>query len=136
MQQSTTTSTRSRARFTMKTNFLTRTSLIALISCTAIAITISVHPSRIVSGNKRASDNSASNTATVRIVERNTPYITLGDGVEIPAEAAGDNLAELRPLALASGDFDEDGNADLISAQGSAAGGVLTLYRGTGSLNG
>src|SRR5438105_3596369 len=35
-----------------------------------------------------------------------------------------------KPLALASGDFDEDGVPDLISAYSSANGGIITLGRG------
>jgi Domain of unknown function (DUF4214) len=42
--------------------------------------------------------------------------------------AIEDNLA--RPTALASGDFDEDGIADLLCAYAITTGGLLTLHRG------
>src|SRR5438309_6629069 len=44
------------------------------------------------------------------------PYIKLSDARDLPASDERDASGELRPLALASADFDEDGLPDLISA--------------------
>jgi hypothetical protein len=39
-------------------------------------------------------------------------------------------FGQAEPLALASGDFDEDGTPDLVSAFGSGVGGRVTVHRG------
>lgn len=48
-------------------------------------------------------------------------------------DAAGPRALDsslVRPLSLASADFDEDGVADLVAAYGAPAGGLLVLHRG------
>ena len=70
---------------------------------------------------------------TVRAVGGGTPYISLSEGRDLIASPPLRDLAtsgETRPLALCTADFDEDGVADLISAHGLSAGGVLTMLRG------
>jgi hypothetical protein len=52
---------------------------------------------------------------TVHVAQRGTPYLSLCEG-----HALGGSLAQLgqaQPLALASGDFDEDGHWDVVKAQ-------------------
>src|SRR5438128_3875110 len=79
---------------------------------------------------------------------RGRPLINLGDGHDLITaySARSDKLqfvesdlaqlvAHAQPLALASGDFDEDGVPDLLSSFTGSAGvspasGIITLYRG------
>ena len=66
--------------------------------------------------------------ATARSGER---WINLKDSFAIADPSADPRRAQpSQSLALAAGDFDEDGVPDLVAAYGSAAGGELALYRG------
>src|SRR5205085_12341517 len=64
----------------------------------------------------------------VQAAGRGFPWINLRDGQELPPGTEASTLlqnAAAQPLALASGDFDEDGVPDLLSGYASADGGVL-----------
>ncbi len=82
----------------------------------------------------------ASDRVTVQAAGRGNPWINLSDGRDV--STAYDGAAKLdlgahassvhsqvRPLSLASADFDEDGVADLLIGYAHAGGGLLTLYR-------
>jgi hypothetical protein len=75
--------------------------------------------------------------SAIRNLQSVRPWINLHDGVDLPTAYIGapglqpvleQNLA--LPLALASGDFDEDGVPDLVSGYVGPGGGILTLHRG------
>ena len=74
--------------------------------------------------------------ATVQAAGRGYPNINLRDGRDLLtgyADARSQALLEdpaTQPLALASGDLDEDGTPDLLSGYASANGGVLSVQRG------
>jgi len=74
-----------------------------------------------------ASANSAS-AVTIRSPKLATPYLSLCDGHAIGGSVSQSGQAQ--PLALASGDLDEDGTPDLISGFGSGKGGTVTIHRG------
>ena len=112
----------------------THASLIALVSSAVLVIVIATNSTRTVSGNRITRDKTGSPAATVHVVQRDNPFIKLSDGHEVFTSADdGDNSSELRPLALASADFNEDGIADLISAHAGAASGLLRFYPGADS---
>ena len=71
--------------------------------------------------------NSAS-AATVHAPQRGTSTLSLCDGHGISGNAAQTGLST--PLALASGDFDEDGVPDLVSGFGEGKAGAITVHRG------
>lgn len=75
----------------------------------------------------------------VRLNARGHPWSSLNDGVELPTIYIGAAMARealeqgvVRPAALTSADFDEDGVLDLVSGYVGPAGGLLTLHRGNG----
>ena len=69
---------------------------------------------------------------------RGAPYINLRDGESVASNYVGDSFLarslrenEAQPLALATGDFDEDGMPDLISGYAAPTGtGIIALHRG------
>jgi hypothetical protein len=74
---------------------------------------------------------------------RGNPWINLRDGRDLSTFYTADSEQgkaegfkqilernQASPLSLASGDFDGDGVADLVSGYGSPRGGILALYRG------
>ena len=73
----------------------------------------------------------------VRATGRGNPWINMADGrdlltdyngaVEVAAHMESEKMV---PLSLASGDFDEDGMPDLVSAYATENGGILTIHRG------
>src|SRR5262245_60088568 len=74
---------------------------------------------------------------TVHAAGRGYPWLNLRDGVELPtaytwAERSAVELGVTQPLALAAGDFDEDGVPDLVCGYEGPGGGLLTLHRGNG----
>jgi uncharacterized protein (TIGR03437 family) len=77
-----------------------------------------------------------SSQATVQAAGRGTPWINLRDGRDLLTTSTGTELEQIlashaaQPLALASGDFDEDGVPDLVSGYVSPGRGILTLHRG------
>jgi len=87
--------------------------------------------SRGVFTNQAALNSCATGSAsgiTVHAAQRGAPLLNLCDG-----HALGGTLAELRqaqPLALASGDFDEDGTPDRVSGFAVGKGGMITVHRG------
>ena len=90
----------------------------------------------IVSG---LSVSSASKTGdvqiTVRAAGRGNPWIDLQDGWDLPTTYKGQAArlmkpGEVRPLTLASADFDEDGVADLVSGYARSKRGIVTLQLG------
>jgi hypothetical protein len=80
----------------------------------------------------------------VRAAGRGRPFLNLRDGRELQTATAGSakrtalsvkgliGVAEddMRPLALATSDYDLDGAPDLLSGYGTAKGGSITLRRG------
>jgi hypothetical protein len=113
-----------------------------LLSGLAVAETLSVlatspPTTRDAQGLASAYRPRLGDEATVRAIDGGTPYLNLGEGRDlITSQSVNPRLHELatagetRPLALSTADFDEDGVADIVSAQGLAAGGVLTMLRG------
>ncbi len=71
--------------------------------------------------------NSAS-AATIHAPQRGTSTLSLCDGYGISGNAAP--AGEANPLALASGDFDEDGVPDLVSGFAAGKAGTITVHRG------
>ncbi len=74
---------------------------------------------------------------TVKADARHKPWINFSDGRDVLTSYTG--AAELEqvleqdlalPLALASGDFDEDGAPDLLSGYLTPGGGILAIHRG------
>jgi CSLREA domain-containing protein len=74
---------------------------------------------------------------TVDATGRGNPWLNLLDDRDLPMAYAGaaglkqvlqDGLAQ--PVALAAGDFDEDGVPDLIAGYVGPGGGIITLHRG------
>ncbi|HSE98721.1 MAG TPA: FG-GAP-like repeat-containing protein, partial [Blastocatellia bacterium] len=68
---------------------------------------------------------------------RGNPWINLSNGRDLLTDYSGAaRMAEYLeagqsvPLSLASGDFDEDGVPDLVTAYSTAGGGLLTIHRG------
>ncbi len=70
----------------------------------------------------------ASGTATVRGAHNAASSFSLCDGHALGGSRAG--IAQVQPLVLAAGDFDEDGVPDLISGFAAGKGGTLTEHRG------
>ncbi|HJQ27060.1 MAG TPA: C25 family cysteine peptidase [Blastocatellia bacterium] len=76
---------------------------------------------------------------TLRAEAQGTARLNLRQGRDLAMTYAGPmadvqdlEQGRARPLALAAGDFDEDGVADLVSGCASAAGGILILHAGNG----
>ncbi len=75
----------------------------------------------------------------VRLDARGHPWSILNDGMELPTIYVGVAEARealergsVRPTALTSADFDEDGVPDLVSGYAGSTGGLLVLHRGNG----
>jgi hypothetical protein len=79
-----------------------------------------VLPDSCASGNSSAT--------TVHAAQHGAPFLNLCDGHALGGTLAG--LRQAQPLALASGDFDEDGTPDLVSGFAVGNGGTITLHRG------
>jgi hypothetical protein len=63
--------------------------------------------------------------------QHSSSVVSLGESQSIPTHYVGSALAaDARPLALASGDFDEDGVPDLISGYAISNSGAISLHRG------
>lgn len=74
---------------------------------------------------------------TLQAAGRGQPFINLRDGRDVPTVfvEAGAAVREFKdnrakPVALASGDLDEDGMPDLIGGYAGAEAGILTVHRG------
>ncbi len=75
---------------------------------------------------------------TVRAAGRGRPFLNLRDGRALPTAGAARAsftaarvvVADQRPLALATGDFDTDGAPDLLSGYAVGEQGLVTLRRG------
>jgi uncharacterized repeat protein (TIGR01451 family) len=68
---------------------------------------------------------------------RGNPWISLSDGLTLPAQYQGSsrlvqqlNDNQIRPLSVASADFDEDGVADLVTGYAGTTEGVISVHRG------
>jgi hypothetical protein len=104
-----------------------------------LAISLFAFPGALRS-SVRAGDARAA--VAVYAAHRGNPWINLRDGTPLPLERSGPAAlvealegSQAQPLALAAGDFDEDGVPDLVSgwrtsSQRAPGGGLLTLYRG------
>ena len=82
-------------------------------------------------------DDEPDRPTTLHAAERGAPWVSFSDGTDLQTTYTGSEalvatmkagLAE--PLALATGDFDEDGLPDLVSGFISPSGGLFTLHRG------
>jgi hypothetical protein len=71
--------------------------------------------------------NRARGALTIRAANQGTPFLSLCDGYTLsePAQANA-----MRPLSLASADFDGDGVPDLVSGYEAGKAGAITVYRG------
>jgi hypothetical protein len=77
------------------------------------------------------------NQITLHAARRGNPWIKLRDGVELATVYAGEPALtqalernQAKPCSMASGDFDEDGFADLVIGYADSGGGLLALHRG------
>ncbi|MBX7221352.1 MAG: fibronectin type III domain-containing protein [Blastocatellia bacterium] len=77
---------------------------------------------------------------TARVVEENGPWVHVAPGTSLPTHMTGTaglvqslSNGAIRPLALATADFDEDGVPDLLTAGMAPETGMLLLYRGNGA---
>src|SRR5215813_2829735 len=82
-----------------------------------------------------ASQQRATEQITVHAAGRGHPWLNLRDGHDLPTAytGAGGHAVEqgvTQPLALAAGDFDEDGVPDLVCGYEGPGGGILTPHRG------
>src|SRR5205085_245195 len=75
--------------------------------------------------------------AVVRPAGKRPPYLILSEGHAMQADYADqadmaiESLPEAaEPRGLTSGDFDEDGMPDLVTAYATGAGGLVSIYRG------
>jgi uncharacterized repeat protein (TIGR01451 family) len=71
---------------------------------------------------------SSSGTVTVHSASSGSPFLNLCEGRALGGSVA--QAGQSIPLALASGDFDEDGVADLVSGFAEGSAGSITVYRG------
>ncbi len=74
---------------------------------------------------------------SARAAGRGNPWITLRDGHRAPADYQGSSTlvpqlrdSQMRPVALASADFDEDGVPDLVAGYAGTKDGVISIQRG------
>ena len=70
----------------------------------------------------------SSGMTTIHAAQRGAPFLNLCDGHALGGGIAG--VRQAQPLALASGDFDEDGTPDLVSGFAAGKGGTITVHRG------
>ena len=78
-----------------------------------------------------------SDSTTFQAPSSSTKWINLASGRDLITDFWGPGYLRLellqpdtRPVALASGDFNEDGIPDLVSGYAGAQGGLLTLHLG------
>jgi hypothetical protein len=77
----------------------------------------------------------ALSAVTAHTAQRGGPYINICDGHALASRFASSEGGEAQleqavPVAMASGDFDEDGVPDLVSGFARGEGGALTVHRG------
>jgi len=109
----------------------------------AITLVLSMIGSLALFGSRYSAASMATQPArpprALKAVGEANPYIKLQESRDLQPHYAGEGAATLssamlgakmRPLALASGDLNDDGYPDLVCGYGSAGGGMLTLYRG------
>ncbi|MEK6285861.1 MAG: HYR domain-containing protein [Acidobacteriota bacterium] len=115
--------------------------VLALIVCLTLPDRMKSLASSVLAHTSKTSAFSARHTAEanrvgVHAIGRGNPWIKLGDGVDMQIEYSQAAMKQLvdqgqvRPLTLASADFDEDGTPDLISGYASASTGFITHLRG------
>ncbi len=97
----------------------------------------SIHTKASTGESASSHQTDLSAAVTVKAGGRGGPWINLSDGRDIPIsyeEAAGiePRIEQGRaiPLAISSGDFDQDGTPDLLCGYKSATGGLLVIHRG------
>ena len=78
-----------------------------------------------------------STSVNARAAGRGNPWVTLNDGLTLPAQYQGSsklvqqlNDNQTRPLSICSDDFDEDGVPDLVAGYAGPQDGVITVHRG------
>ena len=126
-----------------KSGLLFVVSFIAFVVCAASLASVAtdfgfpISDFGLTRNSEAAMLRSANPKSKIQNLKSGAPWINLRDGPELPTAYTGaaglkqileQNLA--LPLALASGDFDEDGVPDLISGYAGPSGGILTLHRG------
>ena len=96
-----------------------------------------VKPKQQVEERARHSDQESTfSRVALHAAGRGNPWINLRDGHDLLTSYTGTGLEHVlesqaaQPLALAAGDFDEDGVPDLLSGYAGAGKGILTLHRG------
>jgi uncharacterized repeat protein (TIGR01451 family) len=78
-----------------------------------------------------------STSVSARAAGRGNPWVTLNDGLTLPAQYQGSsklvqqlNDNQTRPLSVCSDDFDEDGVPDLVTGYAGTNDGVISVHRG------
>src|SRR5437868_2235322 len=96
-----------------------------------------VKPKQQVEERARHSDQESTfSRVALHAAGRGNPWINLRDGHDLLTSYTGTGLEHVlesqaaQPLALAAGDFDEDGVPDLVSGYTSPGRGMLALHRG------
>jgi|HubBroStandDraft_5_1064220.scaffolds.fasta_scaffold145744_2 hypothetical protein len=108
-------------------------SLLLTISCSFCGLVPFAAAQHTVQANQARSGSCASgdssSSVAIHAAQHNTPYLNLCDGRTL-ARVGASALGAAQPLALASGDFDEDGVPDLVSGFSSGKSGLITVHRG------
>ena len=110
--------------------------LLLLILCLGFSLiqsTPSIHTKASTGDLASSRQTDLSAAVAVKAAGRGGPWINLSDGRNIPIlyeEAAEIEQGRAIPLALSSGDFDEDGAPDLLCGYKGAKGGLLVIHRG------
>ena len=112
---------------------------LAVVSVILVSSTFLFSGRTLSSGTNTASMARArlSEAVSIQAAGRGKPWMNMTDGRDLlTAYEGSDELRQLmareqvRPLTLATGDFDEDGMPDLITGYAGVNGGVITFHRG------
>lgn len=111
--------------------------LMALAAALLLALTARQDGPVVASQSRKPRAQAISDHTSVEVQSSGNRYISVREGRDLAAYyvgSSGEEVAlepnEARPLSLCSGDFDEDGTADLVSAYSASSGGLITLHRG------